>query len=242
MNQVTNDSLRAPLAFKQPLISLVVIIALWAMIRPNPYIIVTLAAIPLIACLVWLRSPGFYEIVGNRSDHRESLATAFILPGAVLAVRALRDFQLLSFAPILIWALAGGLLTTFVMANVDQRTQKPPELIVSRQKPNNRSVFFATLLLFTTFYALGVIGQANGLLDSSAPKTYSSIIISKHFFTGRYSASWYLRLAPWGPRPEAADVSVQRWVYLSVVPGQNACVTLHSGALKFPWYQVEPCN
>ena len=66
------------------------------------------------------------------------------------------------------------------------------------------------------------------------------MVVDKHLTRDRHT-SWYLRLAPWGPRTEARDVAVTPELYESTDKGQAVCVALHNGALNVHWLTVSQC-
>ena len=102
-----------------------------------------------------------------------------------------------------------------------------------------RWLILATLFLAVA-YGGGVTAMADALLDRSAPHVFQSEVLQKRISGGR-STTWYVRLAPWGPRDQPAEVSVHSSFYSSVQPGQIVCVYLYPGALKIPWFEIAHC-
>jgi hypothetical protein len=68
---------------------------------------------------------------------------------------------------------------------------------------------------------------------------YPAAVTGQRVSHGR-STSYYLTLSPWGPMTGAFETSVGRRLYNAVNLGDTVEVSLHSGWLHIPWYQVTP--
>lgn len=202
----------------------------WALIYPHPYglVVTVLAALPLVAVALVIRSSGIYQIEGRRHDARPSLAPAYLFPSIGLCMLALREFQLLRWGNLVLFAIALGLILPAVVRRADRQLQKR----VSGLLP---------IFIFGVFYAAGLILQANSLFDTSTPQSFEVEVLGKHVAHGR-STSYYLRLAPWGPRTEAKQVSVSTRLYRSTKTGDDVCIRLHNGALHIPWFVINHCE
>ena len=203
--------------------------ALWGWFYPRPYslVILILSAVPPIAIFAGLRAKGVYQFDGKRNDVRPSLAVPVITPGLVLGLRAISDLSFLHWQQLLSPIAVVTLAMTVLITAADPKSGKQRWLIL------------ATLLLAVA-YGGGVTAMADTLLDRSAPQVFQAEVLHKHISSGR-STTWYLRLAPWGPQDQAADVSVSRSLYSSVQPGQIVCSYLYPGTLKIPWFHVARC-
>jgi hypothetical protein len=80
--------------------------------------------------------------------------------------------------------------------------------------------------------------QANALLDDAAPEEFEAQITDKHISTGK-STTYYLTLAPWGPRTEAEDITVTQDFYEQASVGETIPLLLYPGALEVPYLIVE---
>ena len=210
-----------------PLNALATISSFLGYLFPRPPIIAILCALPLIALALLVRFRGIYDIEGRRIDARPSLAPLFLFPGLVLALRALLDFNLLHWTPLLTISLVLTAAIVFVVANADRSIGSRP----------------ATLLLISLFaacYSYGLAAHANSFLDHSTPQTFPVPVVGKHVSDDR-SPTYYLHLDPWGPQTAPTEVSVPSSLYASISPGRQVCVYLHSGALRIPWYVVAQC-
>jgi hypothetical protein len=205
-------------------------VSFWGWFFPRPYelVIAILIALPIAALSLAAWSKGLYGIDELRNDARADLGVTFLLPGAVLALRAIRDIQLLAWMPALVWALFGAAVVTLVILRVDKTIR-------------NRRLEVILLFLLGTAYHYGTIAQLNVLLDHSAPEGFQATVLSKHVSNDR-DPTWELEVGPWGPRHGNTDLSVPKSVYDSAAPGQSVCVYVRAGALKLPWYYVMPCR
>jgi len=201
----------------------------WGWFYPQPYslVILILAALPLAAIFLGLRTKGVYQFEGRRNEARPSLAAPVICPGAVLSIRALYDLSFLHWQQLLSPILFVTVVLTALLASADPS-------IARRRWP------LLTIFFLSAFYGLGATAMADALLDGSAPQIYQTQVLHKRISTGRHT-TWYLRLAPWGPQDQNSEVGVPRSLYSSVQPGQTVCAHYHPGALKIPWYVVSYC-
>jgi len=204
------------------------ITAAWAWFYPNPYPLAMFAAgaIPFVAIVLLARSHGLYQIEGRRNDARPSLAGAFIFPGCALAFRTIQDLHFLEWKPLLLATLALAVLLTIFLAQSD------PHL-------HNRRVAAISTFFIGAMFSYGAIAQFDVLADRSTPATYQTHVLGKRADNGR-TTTYYLRVAPWGPRQDSEEIEVSRGLYKTVSPGQPVSIHLYSGALHLPWFSVSP--
>jgi hypothetical protein len=211
--------------------AIAVALGAWGYLAPNPSGLVTLLLIvmPWVALGMDAAAPGLFAVNNWRNDARSNLAAALILPGLVLTVRALTEYDLLEWQLALGASLIIGGTFALLLALADRSVLNS----VSR---------FILVLPFALFYAFGAVAQANVWLDVSPPTIEQVAVVGKHGSSGTRRASWYLSLAPWGPRTTPEDVLIARPLYDSVRPGDKVCVTVHPGALSISWFSVAPCR
>jgi len=204
------------------------ITAVWAWIYPSPYPLAMLAAgaLPFIAVVLLARSHGLYQIEGRRNDARPSLAVAFIFPSCALAFRTIQDLHFLEWKPLLLATLALAALLTIFLAQSDPHF-------------HNRSVAAISLFFIGTMLSYGAIAQFDVLADRSTPATFQTHVLGMRADNGR-TTSYFLRVAPWGPRNDSGEIEVSRALYRAVSPGQSVAIHLYSGALHLPWFSVSP--
>lgn len=173
------------------------VVSIWGAFYPHPYqlIMTILVAVPLVAIMLMLRSRGLYQMEGRRNDARPSLAIPFLIPGCVLAIRAIAGVNFLRWMPLFTLSLAVACALTALIVSADRRTRE-------------RRSALGAIFLFATFYALGVAAQADELLDRSTPQVFRVAVLSKRVARSSKSTTYYLRVEPWGPKRDTNDVSV----------------------------------
>ena len=206
------------------------LISAWGLFYPRPYQLIMgiLAAVPLLAVMLMLRSRGVYEMEGRRNDARPSLVIPFLIPSCVLAIRAITGVNFLRWMPLFTLCLVGACALTLLVASADRRMRE-------------RRAAMGGIFLIAAFYALGVAAQADELFDRSTPQVFRVAVLSKRVSSGK-STTYYLRVEPWGPKQDANDVSVPARLYDVVLPKQTVCINLLQGALKIPWYFATACT
>ena len=204
------------------------IATVWAWIYPNPYPLAMLVAgvLPLIAIVLLARSHHLYQIEGRRNDARPSLAFTFIFPGCALAYRAIQDLHFLEWKPLVLATLALAAILTIFLAQSDPLF-------------HNRVVAAVSIFFIGSMYCYGAVSQFDVLADRSAPATYQTQVLAKRADNGR-TTSYYLQVAPWGPRHDSEEINVSRALYRAISPGQPVSIHLYSGALHLPWFSVSP--
>lgn len=207
-----------------------VIVCVWAFAYPKPYevVVVSLAALPLVALVLKAKAGLLYQVVGWRNDARANLAIAFIGPSVALAVRALFDIKVFDWATALAAAAMVGLAMTIVVA-------------ASGKRLRHRGAELLAMLILSSFYGYGVVVEGNTLLDESEPQMFRTTVVKKRVSRGK-STHYHLRLAPWGPRREEDDITVSRSLYASAETGRQVCILLRAGALQIRWFAVRVCR
>jgi len=206
------------------------IAAVWGWLYPQPYetAMAILVVIPAIAVVLLATGKGLYQMEGRRHDARADLFLPFIVPGAVLALRSLWDFEFLKWTPILKMAIVASMILTILVVGADRGMRE-------------RRWAFLAFLFLCFFYAFGAMAQANALLDRSEGQVFRTLVLAKRISTGK-STAYYFMVEPWGPRREPNEVSVSRVLYQTTPVGQNVCVSLWKGALGAPWFVVRTCQ
>jgi hypothetical protein len=206
------------------------VIAAWGWFYPVPYplVISVLAALPIIVIFVVMQSNGLYRIDEQRNDVHPNFAIPFIIPGLILAMRAVVDFNVLSWQRPAMFALAIGIVMLAFSVVVDPRVR-------------SRRVTLIALLFCTFMYGLGAGLQANALLDRSPVAAFAPVVVGHSTTHGRHT-EYRLRVEAWGPFTNPNNVEVNRHVYAAVSVGDPVCINLRAGALAIPWYTVHPCK
>ncbi len=206
-------------------------LALWGFIAPTPYglVIALLAAAPLagLALIMWSR--GAITIEPNTADPRPGLAGLFFMAPMVLGLRALLDCQVVDWRGVIIAAAVVAAVAGAAFAWRKAHAGPWAKL--------GTGISAAFVAAFLTW---GTVVEADVMLDTSPVQKFRPLILDKTVVTGKRT-SYKLKLEPWGPYAEAADVDASREVYDAVEVGVPACIRLHGGALGVRWFSVRPC-
>jgi hypothetical protein len=184
-----------------------------------------LASLPLVGLVLALQSPLLYAVVKRKKDPRAEVGYLPMITGFGFLFY-LRSVHLPSMHPLWTAIVAVGLALTISYVAVTRKNALPGAIL--------------TAVIFSAFYAWGVVEGANTLLDHSRATLYSVLVIGKHVSHGK-SNTYYLQLVPWGPVGHPNNVSVSSSTYNAVNIGDQVCVGLHPGALRAPWFVVENC-
>ena len=199
----------------------------WAILYPRPYelVIALVAALPWVAFVLCMRGGRLFTIEDpGKSTARANLTTLLIGPGVVLALRALRDVNLIAPTDLLIPAIIGGVcMTGLAVWIAPGLRQKLPKL--------------ALYVLFLGAYSGGAIALANELLDHANGTAFRVVVLGKHRTTGR-GATQYLTVSAWGSRQRENEVQVPPYLYLGTYVGQSVCIVQRHGDLGLRWYYV----
>ncbi len=202
-------------------------VAGWAIFYPRPYtaMFVVVAALPWIALWLCWKYKGLFSVDDpGRNSVRADLTAMVLMPGAVLAIRALADVRLIDATTLIVPTLVG---LGFMLACV--------AWIAPVYRTNLLKLTLITLLLFA--YPASSIAIANALFDQSAPDTYRLQVLQKRHTSGK-GASQYFKVPAWGPYTGTNEVQVARDLYHQTETGQTVCVLRHPGALGLEWYSV----
>jgi hypothetical protein len=183
----------------------------------------TLLGLPWVAVWMVSRFQPLYRFGAKRNDAHPDLTAPLMIPGLVLAVRAMTDLHTLDWHAPLMLSVVGGLALSGFALRVD---------------PWFRQQHWAALLMGLFVCAYGL--ELNALADSTVPSVYATQVLGKRVSHGK-SSTYYLRVTAWGPISEDADVSVSAGRYQATRIGDRVCVFLGSGAFRIPWFQIRDC-
>lgn len=201
-------------------------LSVWVVMYPRPYavLITLLALLPMLALVLCKCRPERFVIDESRATSQcTDLSGMLVMPGFLLALRALMDVQLLNEWQ-LIWPtlILHGLLL----------------LVVLWVAPYCRLHLGRFLLLgvLLAAYLPSLLALANRLFDT-APAIRQVVTVSAKRHTTGKGATQYFALAP----PVSAGVGearVARELYDQTQIGQPVCLTRHPGGLGMVWYTV----
>lgn len=201
-------------------------LCLWGAVYPYPYvpIVVLLAALPWVATEMVRRSPGLFRIDENRNDVHPSVGIAFVLPGMILLLRAVIDYEVFQSATaVVLYVALGGALA--LAANAVDPTVR------------TRKVNALALFAFCLAYGYGLTIEANTLLDHSPGASCSAVVEGKHIQAGKRT-TYNLNIGPWGPQAESSRLRVSRYTYEPIQRGDIVLLMLHKGALGVKWFYM----
>jgi hypothetical protein len=203
-------------------------ICAWGWVYPRPYVpaIIALGVLPLVGLLALVVGPRLCAVDdGTRMSPRMAFFFAVIGPGLVLAMRSIRDVNVLDWKPLLLAALIGGLVIAVVIA-MGERSD-------SKLVPRRKLLALVVLTPLVTCYPWGALSLGNALLDHERPEVFRVAVRNK--------SAKYLDLDPWGPVTERKTVEVGRRLHDDVSVGEVLCVGLFPGAIGAHWYVVRRC-
>ncbi len=199
---------------------------LWAFLYPHPYELVVeinAAAIAASSALFFVKRKR-WRLESSKNDPRPDVRGLYA-PAGALCFRTLIDIRILDWGGALLVASVGALAIV--------------GLCMAYGAPQ-RSLVGVGLLAVAAIY--GPLGEANTLLDKSRAQVFQARVTEKHTSEYRGHTSWNVTLAAWGPQRTEAEEEVSHKDYDALAVGQNACVHLYPGALRFRWYYVAPCG
>jgi hypothetical protein len=188
---------------------------------------VLLTVTPVAAFFFLQRSPLLFAVFKQKADPRAELSYPLIVSGFGLLLSCTR-LHFVSFE---------GLLPVIVPVSLAHFFA----FFAASQKASARLGRIPALLFFAGFFGVGFGMLADTISDTAPATTYSADVIGKHISRGR-STSYYLELAPWGPKSTTNGVSVSPNDYRNFGIGDQVCLSLHPGSLHAPWYQLVDCT
>ena len=201
----------------------------WVVFYPHPYTV----AISVMIILPWIAIamvgiwPHLFRIDAKSDFGRPLLITVFFLPGLILTLRAVFDFNLLDWETPVIIGIFAGLGISIVAAFADRGT------------PVRIGPILLFLLMMTP-YGYGATTAVNRLLDSSTPQYFPAAVQGKHSSSGKGS-TYSVTLDSWGPRDGPNSLDVSRQIYDQLGTNMHVCVRAQQGALGIAYFWLEGC-
>jgi hypothetical protein len=202
----------------------------WAIVYPHPYkwALAGCLLLPMLATAALWLLPHTLRLDEKRNSGYPALTVAWLIPCLGLLIRALFDYELVSYAPL--WPLAGATaaLTALALAFGSRRF-----LFLAGEAAGLRIHIGALALL----YGLGSTSVINAAYDPAEAVAFRPEVVGKHYTSGKNN-TYYLKVSPWGPVATAEDVTVSRNFYQRTEEGQKITVALRPGRLGVPWFSV----
>lgn len=203
-----------------------IVVSLWAIFYPRPYLplILILAALPWVAVTIVWRSGGLFRVDQVKNDAHPSVASALLFPELALMLRAVLDFDVFQSATAVALYIAVGGVLALAIFFVDP---------VSRRRKSTAVAFCALALA----YGYGASIQFNVLLDRSPGANFAAVVQGKYVDHGKQTY-YVLELGPWGPNTKPNNLDVRKATYESIRRGDVAELTVRKGALGISWYYL----
>jgi hypothetical protein len=222
----TLDSLRR-LAGRVSLIG--VALSLWLLFYPRPYDLAAAVnvCLPLLALAAATRWPGLVALIRDQeAEPTINLSTFWFLPSLALMARALLDFDLIDWIPLLCAAF-GLAVVPFLFALRAERAARRPWM----------ALFSAVILLCWSY---GTLSLANYILDRAPPTIQRAVVVDRGG-SADDDPTLSLRAIDAGANlPLIEDLDVSKARFNASPVGAVVCVAIYPGRLG--WRYVESAN
>lgn len=203
----------------------------WLIVSPQPNAPAVLAAgvIPWVAAMAACWSGGTLHVIRtNRADRSPHVTLAFTLPAVALMMCVTEQFHVVNWQRMVAVACVAGAAMGAAALLADQRVRRQISGCIA-------------VLAVSGMWGFGAGLGVDAALDGSPATVYRTAVMGHHVSHGRHT-SYYLTLAPWGPRTENDAVEVPWKTYAAIEVGDEVCVPMRPGALGVTWYRVERCQ
>jgi hypothetical protein len=202
---------------------------IWLAIFPHPYgaAILVAVSLPWIALILAAVGGRAYRMSNTKNEVGASLWEPLLLPGVALAIRVMYDIEVFD------WAKATGLTAMGAGVCTGMCLWFAPSL-----RPRNVLI---PVIVSMLMYAFGVSMLANQLFDRSESAVYETRVLSRHIDKEK-STTYFLHLAPWGPRAEDKDIKVSQRFFDDNANAATVCVHVWRGAMGVRWFEVRACG
>lgn len=156
---------------------------------------------------------------------RIEFAMPLIFSGFAPVLRAMLDFNFLSWTPLLIQA--GVLLVLIGVV-----------LLVFYKELRQRIGYFLCILLMCSMFCVGFIGQLNYLLDSSVTREQTAIVTDMHISSGSKSPDRYILTVVTQAGTEM-ELMTGKEHYDSLSVGESVTVYIKDGGLGIPYAMAD---
>ena len=205
-------------------------VGVWMWFYPRPYLVsVSIGmTLPLIALGSLFVYRGLIRFDERKNSAYPSIIYGFIAPSGALAIRAIMDYEILSYKDLWITVGVSSILLTvlFLVITKEVKFSKILDYITA---------FSLAGMIFA--YSFGTYVILNCLFDKSTPEVFRTEVIDKEIDSGR-STTYYLKLDPWAPGMQQEKVSVTKDEYVVTDKGDSVDIYLKRGLLKTPWFYV----
>jgi len=75
--------------------------------------------------------------------------------------------------------------------------------------------------------------------DNSAAGTYSARVLGKRTAYSSKSRSYYIKVAPWGPKTGENEISIRKSGFDRIKVDDEIKISLKDGSLGIPWFIIQ---
>jgi hypothetical protein len=190
-------------------------------------IVVALLLYPVAGVVILRLNNGLIKFLSNKKrSPYPSIFIGFYFCALMLLIKGIIPYDIFQYDHIWPIAFCTGIVITALLYFTG--LNKTAEAV------KGQVVF---MLVMGMLYGFGSTLEINCAFDKSKVQVFSAQVLDHRITRGK-SDSYYLTLSPWGPRPDAEEVSVGRWLYNDVSIGQTVKIKFKTGLLNIPWYTV----
>lgn len=194
------------------------------------YTLIATVAIPWIGMGLIYYYKGLITPGTQKDSPLPSIELAFLAPGFSLCMLSLLTVSLLDHKYVWIPVAAISLLIGLVLWLVaKQRPITFSSAIIART--------LGTYVAAAPMYGYGAVVSLNCYFDHSTPLYYEVPVTGKKISSGK-GKTYYLKLAPWGPVKDTANVQVPKAFYDRTPENSTVAVYQQTGLFDIPWYEV----
>lgn len=211
--------------------ALALLTLVWGLFYPRPYEMAMAVTVltPWLAIETLRRHKGLIRLDGPTNDVYPSIGAALILPGMVLSMRVLLDWQIVNWVPGLVGGFGIATLMLFILLQLDLEARR-------------RALASSLLFLFLIPYGYSALTLASCLWGNQEIEQFTARVVSKRVASRSSGPDYLLEVKPWGHRSEVNEVSAVRSLYDQLTVGDQACIAVRPGALSIAWFTVWPCR
>ncbi|UTW63668.1 hypothetical protein KFE98_05850 [bacterium SCSIO 12741] len=204
----------------------------WALFYSKPYdLVIWLGILLTLTCYgVVINFKGLIRVNQYDNSAYPSVYAGALVPGVVLFVRCLMDFEIYDYSPLWPSLIALGIaLAVFMLWSTRSINIKDLTDLMA----------YVGSLVYGHAFAFAIIVSINCYYDSHAQgATYATEVIDLHT-SGSKHTSYHVTFAPTGPFPDGDDVTVSRSTYEEVQIGDEMILEMKDGLLGIPWYDFQ---
>jgi len=208
-------------------------LSVWFLLFPIFYefLFAVVLSLPIAGLILnGISRPSLASLV-SIGEKKYDLADFIELPGLIILIRVLIDFEFESFYSI----LKVGTIAFIIMLLLLGATHR-----IVEKSNKNKWIIYATVIGNIALYSYGATYGINCVYDNSNPEIYEAKVIDKYVHSGRRGRkTYYLQVEPWGHHRDSEKISVPKNEFMDAEIGRTISIYYRQGLLGIPWYKVE---